>query len=348
MHGYLNFSEIIRDAWRQYDPSRKVRNVVDISAMVSTNHVFRVKFFDGGFVIAKCSFYGKFRHFKEDHTIIHELSDSLRPPFDHFLARSLMKDGEVYTYSYKQGLLDAWVIFYNPISIDLRLPRQLDEFQIRRLGNQLAHFHLACFEVRDALPPSSKTLASDMQELKKGLENGSIILEPPLEAKAIVEQCELFLTNSDRLGANEFPSIPVFVDWNIGNFSVTSDVSFYSRWDYDWFRMSSRIMDFYFFARVSSSVGDRTTFSYLADPMMEERFGWFLDDYHKIYPLTKEEVFFMKEAYRFFILNYVIKDGQHFFHQIYASRLRKEAVQTYFPELESKFDAEKILGNLTL
>ena len=102
MFSPLDFTNIIKDAWHQYDPSRKVRYIIDISAMVSTNHVFRVKFEDGKFVIAKCSYFGKFEHFKEDHTIISVLGNNLPSPFQNFLAKSLMKDGEVYTYQYKQ------------------------------------------------------------------------------------------------------------------------------------------------------------------------------------------------------------------------------------------------------
>jgi hypothetical protein len=82
--------------------------------------------------------------------------------------------------------------------------------------------------------------------------------------------------------------------------------------------------------------------------MMEERFLLFLKEYHAVYPLTEPEIRFMKEAYRFFILNYVIKDGRYFFHEIYASKLQKEAYEIYFPALETGFNAEKILNALHL
>ncbi|MEZ5023463.1 MAG: hypothetical protein R2728_09425 [Chitinophagales bacterium] len=66
--------------------------------------------------------------------------------------------------------------------------------------------------------------------------------------------------------------LPVFIDWNIGNFSVDRHFNFYSRWDYDWFRMSPRAMDFYFWARVVRAEGDQTAFSYTIDPLNEDRF----------------------------------------------------------------------------
>lgn len=348
MYRQVNFSDIIRDAWHQYDPSREVKSIVDISAMVSTNHVFRVRFEDGNFVIAKCSYFGKFAHFKEDHTIINVLGNNLPPPFENFLAKSLTKDNEVYTYQYKEGMLDAWVVFYNPISIDKKLPRKLEEKHIRKMGNQLAGFHRACESVTPLLPPSSKTLTIDINHLLEILDTDFGQFEHRGHLDNIRMQCDLFFNNSTRLGYEKFTIIPVFVDWNIGNFSVTEQGDFYSRWDYDWFRISSRVMDFYFFSRVCSSVGDRTTFSYLIDPLMEDRFLWFLEEYHKIYPITAEEVYFIKEAYRFFILNYVIKDGRYFFHQIYSTRLQHEAYETYFPALDKNFKADKILKALKL
>ena len=152
----------------------------------------------------------------------------------------------------------------------------------------------------------------------------------------------------DKIGVQNMTSIPVFVDWNIGNFSVKNDYSFFSRWDYDWFRMSTRMMDFYFFSRVCSEIGDRTVFSYLIDPLMEERFLLFLKAYHKVYPLTEQEIRILKETYRFFILNYVIKDGRYFFHEFYSGKLQYEAYETYFPNIDKSFDADKILKALDI
>lgn len=165
----------------------------------------------------------------------------------------------------------------------------------------------------------------------------------------ILRHADHFLENADRVNyTTEIESIPVLVDWNIGNFSIKGDGRFYSRWDYDWFRMSSRVMDFYFFSRVVSDVGDRTVFSYMVDTLMEERFMLFLKEYHKVFPLTPPEVHLIKEVYRFFILNYVIKDGPYFFRKYYSTKLIKEAYDTYFPAMEAKYRVEKILKTLKL
>ena len=78
---HINFAAIIEEAWKDYDASRPIHSIVDISAMVSTNHVFRVKLQNGDFVIGKLSYFGKYEHFKEDHSIINALANNLPSPF---------------------------------------------------------------------------------------------------------------------------------------------------------------------------------------------------------------------------------------------------------------------------
>jgi len=155
------------------------------------------------------------------------------------------------------------------------------------------------------------------------------------------------MQNLEESAFDKLDSIPVFIDWNIGNFSVAKNGMLYSRWDYDWFRVCSRVLDFYFLSRVVSDAGDQKKFSYYIDTLMEDRFLLFLTQYHRIFPLSPREIYFIKESYRFFILNYVIKDGRYFFHEIYATRLQKEAYDIYFPSVES-FQADKILKALNI
>ncbi|MDZ7693594.1 MAG: hypothetical protein U5K69_21160 [Balneolaceae bacterium] len=81
---------------------------------------------------------------------------------------------------------------------------------------------------------------------------------------------------------------------------------------------------------------------------MEDRFKLFLQSYHEVYPITEMEIRFLKEVYRFFILNYVVKYGRYFFHDLFASKLQKEAYERYLPELEDKFDPEPLLNTLNL
>ena len=344
----VDFNVIIERAWEDYDSSRAVVAITDISARVSTNHVFSVKLENDDRVIAKLSYFGKYEHFVEDHTLINALANNLHDPYDRFLARSLMKGHQLYTYQHTDGVVRAWVVFYNHINVKEKLPRVLNEEQIRRLGQEVAKFHKACFKLRNILPPWSKTIRIDVEHLLEVLDSPDGSFEHRMHIDTIRQQCNLLFENMDRLGAYTLPAIPVFVDWNIGNFSVDEEWNFYSRWDYDWFRMGSRMMDFYFFSRVCSSIGDRTMFSYGIDPVMEDRFLPFLEEYHKIYPLTRTEILFIKETYRFFILNYVIKDGRYFFHEVYASKLQREAHTSYFPELDRIFDAGNMLRALDL
>lgn len=348
MHLSIDFTAIVSQAWENYDDSRKIKTIEDISVKVSTNHVYRIRLDDGGIVIAKISYFGRYSHFLEDHSIINALANNLPAPFENFLAKSLTQFGQLYTYRYQQGLLDAWVVFYNPIQIDQKpAPKQTEE-HIAILGQELAHFHKACKTVKNTLPKQYKQTQDDIQHLLEILETDTGKYEHRGHIDDIKAQCDTFMENCDKINASQLESIPVFVDWNIGNFSVKNDYRFFSRWDYDWFRMSSRIMDFYFFSRVCSSVGDKKIFSYLIDPVMEDRFLIFLKNYHAVWPLTLEEIKLIKETYRFFILNYVIKDGRYFFHEIYASRLQREAYQIYFPSLDATFDETKIVKTLKL
>ena len=62
---FVDYLSIIRSAWNDFDSTRPIGLIEDISARVSTNHVFRVTLEGGGHVIAKLSYFGKFEHFKE-------------------------------------------------------------------------------------------------------------------------------------------------------------------------------------------------------------------------------------------------------------------------------------------
>jgi hypothetical protein len=345
---HFDYVQIIKRAWQEFDNRHEIRGVYDVSAYVSTNQVYKISFYNREPVFAKLSDYGRFEDFREDHIIINNLANNLEAPYQMFLAQSLIKKNELFIYLFHQENSSAWVVFYNPIQFKNKLPRRLDEKQIRKLGRELARFHRACTNVSNQLPNASKTVITDIQNLVKSVNKNEIKMCENHKSM-VLRHADLFLNNAYKAHyLEEFETIPVFIDWNIGNFSITPDGKFYSRWDYDWFRMSSRVMDFYFFSRVVSDLGDRTVFSYLVDTLMEDRFIAFLKEYHRIFPLTEPEVHFIIEAYRFFILNYVIKDGPYFFRQTYSNKLVKEAYDTYFPAIDSNYKVEKILKALKL
>lgn len=344
----LNYTEIIKLAWTEFDDRHEIKAIYDVSAHVSTNQVYKISFFNREPVFAKLSDYGKFDDFREDHVIINNLANNIESPYENFLAKALIKRNELYIYRYHQSGHSAWVIFYNPIKLMHKLPRRLEEKQIKKMGRELARFHIACSNVSNQLPRTSKNLITDINRLTRIIKCNNSTIKPE-HCDLIKRHCDIFLFNSDKLNyITDLETIPVFVDWNIGNFSVTAEGKFFSRWDYDWFRDANRVMDFYFFSRVVSNVGDKTVFSYLVDTLMEERFILFLKEYHRIFPLTEAEVRFICEAYRFFILNYVIKDGPYFFRQSYIEKLQKEAFEIYLPAIEKNFNAEKLLTHLKI
>lgn len=346
MESNLDFKRIIKQAWKRYGDDRKIKNVTDISVKVSTNAVYKIDLDNGNILFAKLSYFGKHEGFANDHQIINVLSNNLGYPFDRFLARSLMKGAKLFIHRYKDLDVDASIVFYLPVNIRRRPPNRLSEADIIKLAKNIALFHKSCDVIRKTLPKSEKTVYDDLRELKQETIDGNIFYRK--YENLIVDQSITFYKNSLLIKYQEFHKIPVFIDWNIGNFSVDDRFNLYSRWDYDWFRVDSRIMDFYFLSRVCSDVGDRSVWTYDFSTLLEERFLLFLEHYHKVFPLTPNEVVFIKEAYRFFLLNYVIRGGRRFFHDKYSSQLQNDVLTKHLPNLDSQFNSEVHLKRLKI
>lgn len=343
----MDFITIIKYAWLSFDASREIKEVVDLSAMVSTNHVYRVKFTDNTFIIAKLSHFGVYEYFAEDHNIIHVLGNNLEAPFQNFLARSLIKDNQLFFHRFKTEKVDIWVVFYLPISVKQKMPKRLNEEQIRILGSEIAHFHKACDRIKNTLPKSSKTLSMDIIQFEQMLEDNETVGEFLPQRDLLLRHCDAFKESRLRNNFDRLEKIPVFTDWNIGNFSVNSKYKLFSRWDYDWFRVTTRVMDFYFLSRVVSDIGDRTVFTYNVQTLMEERFMIFLEEYHKVFPLTDVEIFCIKETYRFFLLNYVVKNGKHFFRPAFKESLQHDVFTRHLQEIDT-FDPYYIIKRLKI
>jgi hypothetical protein len=330
--------DVVRRAWEEYGDHRTIVAVSDISATVSTNKVYRAALSDGHEVIAKTTIYGSYVHFRQDHRIIQQWNRRLvGTPFRNLLAQiCLREDGEVFT----AHIDETWVVFYEKAEFYDFLPKILTPGQITSLGIELAELHKASTAVAPLLSKSWKSLGSDIATLYDMIGNPAWRKEhdvSPQGMSVLRSQCDQFLTNAEKLGYHRFEKIPVLIDWNIGNFSVGFDgegFRFFSRWDYDWFRVEPRTLDFYFCARVVRAEGDQDTFSYTLDPFFEPRFLEFLRAYHATNPLTGEEILFMKESYRVFLLNYLFRVGEHFFRDSFKSRLQKEALEVYFPILD--------------
>ncbi len=341
-------TRILYPAWENFDASDPIESWVETSAGVSTNRVYHLRLQSGRSLFAKVSSYGSYVHFRQDHARIKQWCALLRGTrYQNFLAPVLLKHGDIYTY-FEKG---TWVVFYEEAPRRGLLPRILTDQQIENLAREAALFHLACADLASQLDPTWQSLGSDLATLYDQMDNALIATERGFDAehtKLIRRHCDLFFSRAEKLGYHRFQKLPVLIDWNRGNFSVAYDedgFQLYSRWDYDWFRIEPRTMDFYFFSRVVREDGDQTVFSYTANPLLEPRFIRFVKAYHAIYPLTESELAFSKEAYRFFLLNYVVRTGEHFFVKDICERLTRETLGRYLPELET-LDFAPLLGCL--
>ena len=320
-----------------YAASRGIAAIEDCSNQVSTNVVYRVVFEDGGECFAKVSSYGSYVHFRQDHhQIDHWNSLMSGGRFAGFLAPVLADASGVFTH--RRG--GVWVALYAKAPFYDFLPKVLSDEQVDAFGRELAAFHLESLRVQPRMETSWKSVGSDIAILYDSLSAHDFIERcklSPGDCALLEAHCERFLEQTRHLAYGRLPRIPVLQDWNITNFSVgltDRGFRFFSRWDYDWFRLDSRVFDFYFAARVVRAEGDQDHFTYDAAPLLEPRFLRFLRAYHSVAPLTEAELRFVPEAYRFFLLNYVIRVGEHFFRPELCERLQREVVSEHLPALD--------------
>lgn len=342
-------------AWQDFGDPRIVADLDELSAMVSTNRVFRLRFDDGSTAIAKSSNYGSFFLFAEDHERLHRTTMLLQGgPFERFMASVLTRRGSPYVWY--DG--EMWVVFYDEVEVRDRLPRILTDGQVERLGEEIGRFHRACTSVSRMIPPPSKTAKSDAVNLFASLDGRYASDHFGLDQSRldlVRRHTHRFLMAVHESGYDYWDKIPVLIDWNLGNFSVEQnaprsddpdDFRLFSRWDYDWFRIESRLLDFYFLSRVASRTGDRSVFTYGSHTLLEPRFRLFLRSYHAVFPLTPPEILFLKEAYRFFLLNYVVREGRHFFRFEFWQQLLHDAVDVHLPALD-EIDLTPLVDDLS-
>jgi hypothetical protein len=336
--------DAVHAAWSQFGDPRHVVALDEVSANVSTNRVYRLHLDDASTCIAKVSSYGSYFLFVEDHDRLHRCARLLEGTrFDGMLADvwTTERDGRERIYTWYDQTM--WAVFYDDVPRRDALPRVLDNAQIANLGREIAEFHLACTDAAAAIPGSSKTIKSDAIHLLDLLESpfASRNFDLPAESIGLLwRHAHQFLERLDAVGYDEWAKIPVLIDWNLGNFSVTPSgdgFRLFSRWDYDWFRIEPRVLDFYFLSRVSSRTGDRTRFTYGAHTLVEPSFLTLLSAYHEVFPLSADEIRFLPEVYRFFILNYVVREGARFFRRDLCDLFRREAVKSWLPGFE-RFD----------
>ncbi|MEY2740425.1 MAG: hypothetical protein ACO26C_00075 [Ilumatobacteraceae bacterium] len=316
-------------AWAGLGDPRRISGVAETSAHVSTNRVYRLTLDDASHVIAKVSSYGSYFLFAEDHDRLARLGARLRGGrWAGFLADAVAKDGHPYVWY--DGA--RWVAFYADVERGHQLPRRLDDAQVATLAREIAAFHLECAAIAPALPPTSHSVKGDLIHLLELLRAPGADREfgvAAADVAALADHAHGLLLELERRRYDEWPRIPILVDWNLGNFSVVDEPGgfrLFSRWDYDWFRVESRLLDFYFLSRVSSHTGDRTRFSYSPHTLVEPRFVAFLAAYHAVAPLEPREVDFLPLAFKFFVLNYVVREGAKFFRRDLCDAFRRDAV----------------------
>jgi hypothetical protein len=346
-------SEAVQAAWVDYGDGRAIVDIVELSAMVSTNRVVRLVLDDASTVIAKSSNYGSFFLFAEDHDRLHRTTRLLAGgPYEHFMAGTLTAEGRPYLWY--DG--DMWVVFYREVEVKDRLPAILTEAQVENFGREIARFHRAVSGVARLIPGTSKTVTSDaiaLYDMTASRRAGEDLGLDPSRLDLVRRHTHRFLMAVHEAGYDHWPKMPVLIDWNLGNFSVEfgdgpgGDFRLFSRWDYDWFRVETRLLDFYFLSRVSSRTGDRTTFTYGAHTLFEPRFRRFLRAYHEVFPLSLAEVRFLREAYRFFLLNYVVREGRAFFRHDIWQHLLIDVVDRHLPTLD-QFDFDDLARDLGL
>ena len=329
----------ITDAWSVLGDERGIVSADEVSANVSTNRVYRLHLDDGATVIGKVSSYGSYFLFYEDHDRLNRCARLLESTrFNGMLAEVWRRDdGRIFTW-YDQKM---WAVFYDDVPRREQLPRVLSIGQVQNLAREIAEFHLACADLAPHIPAGSKTVKSDAIHLLDLLESPFAprnFALPPESIGVLWKHTHRFLERLIEVGYDEWPKLPVLIDWNLGNFSVAAqpDGSFrlFSRWDYDWFRIEPRVLDFYFLSRVSSETGDRTRFTYGPHTLVEPTFLEFLRSYRRVYPMPDEEVMFLPEVYRFFILNYVVLEGARFFRPDLCAQFRGDAVRSFLPALD--------------
>lgn len=344
----------LHSAWSAYGDARAIADVHDTSPRVSTNTVYRVQLDDGTNIYGKVSNYGSYFLFAEDHDRLFRCIELLKnTEFAHFLAPVLSRGERPFTW-YDGSL---WVAFYGEARKAATLPPRLDRSQRTCLAHEIARFHRRCDEISPSIPATSNSIKSDAIHLLDLLSSpfAPRNFELPAEDIGVLwRHTHDFLLELEHIGYDAWRRIPILVDWNLGNFSVkyseefsgegssVNSFSLYSRWDYDWFRIESRVLDFYFLSRVSSETGDRTHWTYSSHTLREPQFLEFLRAYHEVFPLTEREIRFIPQAFRFFILNYVVREGARFFRRDLCLKFRSDAARLYLPQLDT-FDVEPLL-----
>lgn len=233
------------------------------------------------------------------------------------------------------------VIFYEKLSHGHLLGILQTEEQIRYFAKAVALFHRQglTHTKEISILPSSGYLSSRIKILENALRNVdtlNITGFSPQDVSFLQIQLELLSVSADKLNYKHFPMVPIAVDFNPGNFLIDThdggwEVS--SRWDYDIVKYASVVFDFYTLSRVVTKTCLEITKDFSPQSLIHNNFKIFLGEYVKYYPLTREELLFIFEAYRYFLLEYVVIFGYNNIDPWRSRRNTILAFSTFFQSL---------------
>ena len=153
-----NGPERTLEAWSAYDDPRSITEITEVSAFVSTNHVYRCALSDGSAVISKVSSYGSYFLFREDHDRLHRCHQLLAGTRHAQLLADVLTVGDQ-PFTHYDG--QTWVAFYEEVPRARSLPRILTDAQISTFAQEIALFHRACADVAPKIPLTSTSIKAD-------------------------------------------------------------------------------------------------------------------------------------------------------------------------------------------
>ncbi|MEL6850825.1 MAG: hypothetical protein AAFP92_20070, partial [Bacteroidota bacterium] len=154
--------QMLQEAWQAFDGSKGIRQMEELSAKVSQNRVFRLTFEDQSTLIAKCSSYGEYEQFIDDHIRIRQWSEALAgSQFQGFLADTLVKENQIFSHFGNP----EWVIFYEEKPIASSLPKILTMKQVGFFAREIGKFHQQSLPLSQKMAPLQKSAMTDIRDL---------------------------------------------------------------------------------------------------------------------------------------------------------------------------------------
>ena len=159
--------------------------------------------------------------FVEDHDRLFKCQQLLaNTRWSQFLATILSKDGRVYTW-YDST---CWAVFYVDVERGEQLPKIVTDEDVRNLASEIAEFHDACTVIAPQLAPTSNSIKGDAIHFLDQLEqpkSSEVLGLSQADISTVRRSTHQFLVELENITFDNWPKIPILLDWNLGNFSVS-------------------------------------------------------------------------------------------------------------------------------